>query len=73
MFIEDITPISTEEIPPSDFFFRRKRKVVVKREMHQSEGATIKRHWVLLYGEDFNEVDFTEEVAGSLGAFAAAN
>jgi len=73
MFIEYFTPIATEEIPPSDFFFSRKRKVVVKGETHQREGATIKRHRVLLDGEALEEVDFVEEVAGSLGAFATAN
>jgi hypothetical protein len=67
------TPISTEEIPPSDFFFSKKRKVVVKREMHQREGATVKRHRVLLDGEALEEVDFVEEVAGSLGDFATTN
>jgi hypothetical protein len=73
MFIEDLTPISTEEIPPSDFFFSRKRKVVVKRETHQREGETVKRHRVLLDGEALEEVDFVEEVAGSLGDFTTTN
>jgi hypothetical protein len=31
VFIEDLTPISVEEMPPSDFFFSKKRRVVVKR------------------------------------------
>jgi hypothetical protein len=30
IFKEDLTPISVEELPPSDFFFSKKRKVVVK-------------------------------------------
>jgi len=66
-------PILTEEIPPFDFFFSKKRKVVVKREMHQREGATVKRHRVLLDGEALEEVEFVEEVAGLLGDFATTN
>jgi hypothetical protein len=50
VFIKDLTPISAEEMPPSDFFFNKKRRVVVKREMHLKEGETIKRHRVLLDG-----------------------
>jgi hypothetical protein len=34
VFIEDITPILVEEMPPSDLFFNKKRRVVVKREVH---------------------------------------
>jgi hypothetical protein len=33
MFIEDLTPISVEEMPTSDFFFSKKRRAIVKREM----------------------------------------
>jgi hypothetical protein len=46
---------------------------VVKRETHQREGATIKRHRVLLDGQALEEEDFATEVAGSLGAFAMTN
>jgi hypothetical protein len=73
IFIEDLMPIPMEEIPPSDFFFSKKRKVVVKREMHQRAGATVKRHRVLIDGEALEEVEFAEEVAGSLGAYATTN
>jgi hypothetical protein len=73
VFIEDLTPISIEELPPSKFFFNKKRKAAVKREMNQKEGSTIKRHRVLIDGESLEEVDFSEEVAVSLGYFATAN
>jgi hypothetical protein len=73
IFIEDLTPISVEELPPSNFFFSKKRKVVVKREMHLKEGSAVKRHRVLIDGEALEEVDFVEEVAGSLGDFATTN
>jgi hypothetical protein len=51
VFIEDLTPILVEEMPRSDFFFSKKRKAVVKRETHLKEGATVKRHEVLLDGQ----------------------
>jgi hypothetical protein len=44
VFIGDLTPISTTEMPPSEFFFSKKRRDVVKRETHQKEGATVKKH-----------------------------
>ena len=73
VFIEDLTPISVEEFPPSNFFFSKKRKVVVKKEMHLKEGSAVKRHRVLIDGEALEEVDFAEEVAGSLMSFATTN
>jgi hypothetical protein len=69
----DLTPISFEELPPSNFFFSKKRKVVVKKEMHLKEGSAIKRHTVLIDGDALEEVEFTEEIAGSLGDFATCN
>jgi hypothetical protein len=30
IFIEDLTPISAEEMPPSDFFFSKKRRATQK-------------------------------------------
>jgi hypothetical protein len=31
IYVSDLTPISREEIPSSDYFFSRKRKFVVKQ------------------------------------------
>jgi hypothetical protein len=73
VFIEHLTPISVNEMPPYDFFFNKKRIVVVKRETHQKEGASFKRHRLLLDGQALEEAKFTTEVAGSLGAFATIN
>ena len=41
--------------------------------MHLKEGLDVKRHRVLIDGEALEEVDFVEEVAGSLGDFSKAN
>jgi hypothetical protein len=60
-------------LPPSNFFFSKKRKVVVKREMHQKEGSAVKRYRVLIDGEALELVEFTEEVACTLGDFATTN
>jgi hypothetical protein len=73
VFIGDLTPISAEEMPPSEFFFSKKRRAVVRREMHQRDGATVKKHRVLLDGQALEEEDFATEVAGSLGDFATTN
>jgi hypothetical protein len=40
---------------------------MVKRETHQRVGATTKRYRVLTDGEALEEVEFAEEVAGTLG------
>jgi hypothetical protein len=34
VFLGDITPILPEEIPPSELFFSKKQKAIVKRESH---------------------------------------
>jgi hypothetical protein len=73
IFIGDLTPISIEEIPPSDFFFSKKRKVVVKKEMHQKEGTMVKKNRVLLDGQNLEDEDFATEVAESLGDFSTTN
>ena len=46
---------------------------MVKKEMHLKEGSLVKRHRVLIDGEALEEVEFVEEVVGSLVAFAKAS
>jgi hypothetical protein len=60
-------------MPPSIFFFNKKRRAIVKRETHQKDGATVKRHRVMYDGHALDETEFAMEMAGSLGAFAMAN
>jgi hypothetical protein len=62
-----------EEMPPFDFFFNKKRRDIVKRETHQREGATVKRHRVLYDGQALDKVDFSMEMSGSLGDFSMVN
>jgi hypothetical protein len=68
-----LTPISVEELPPNKFFFDKKRKVVVKQELYQKEGAVAKRFKILTEGKAVEEEEFTDEIAGTLGAYATAN
>jgi hypothetical protein len=73
IYVSDLTPISREEIPSFDYFFSRKRKVVVKQEMHLREGTMVKKHKVLVDGQNLEEEDLSTEVVGSMGALAMAN
>jgi hypothetical protein len=52
ILVSDLTPISPEEMPPSDFFFSKKRKAIVKRESHQKDGVITKRQRMVYDGND---------------------
>jgi hypothetical protein len=73
IFKEDLTPISIEELLPNEFFFSKKRKVMVKQETYQRAGAIAKKYKILTDGEALEEEEFADEVAGTLGAYAIAN
>ena len=73
IYASDLTPISREEIPSSKYFFNKKRKVVLKQEMHLREGTMVKKHKVLVDEHNLEEEDFTMEVAGSMEALTMTN
>jgi hypothetical protein len=73
VFIGDLTPILVVEMPPSELFFNKKRRVVVNKETHQKEGAVVKIYRMLLDGRALEEEDFATEVTSSLGAFVTTN
>jgi hypothetical protein len=73
VFIEDLTPISVEEMPPSNIFFNKKRKPVVRREVHHKEGVLVKWHRVMYDGKAQEEIDFTTYETDLLGSFSTAN
>ena len=73
IYVSDITPISRDENPPSDYFFSKKRKVVLKQEMCMREEGVVKNHRALVDGQNVEEEDFTTEVVGSMGAMATTN
>jgi hypothetical protein len=60
-------------MPPSNFFFNKKRRAIVKRETHQKEGANVKRHKVLYDGQALEQTEFDMEVVGTLGDFPTTN
>jgi hypothetical protein len=73
IYVSNLTPISRDEIPPSDYFFSKKRKDVLKQEMYMREGGMVKKHRALIDGQNLEEEDFTTEIAGSMGAMSTKN
>jgi hypothetical protein len=73
LFVDDLTSIPIDEIPPSDYFFSKKRKAILKQEMHMKEGSMVKKHKVLIDGHNLEEEDFATEIVGSMGAMATTN
>jgi len=47
IFNEKLTPISIEERPPNEFFFNKKRKVVLRQELYQKEGVMAKKFKIM--------------------------
>jgi hypothetical protein len=72
IFNEDLRPIRAEELPPNEFF-DKKRKVVVKREFYQEGESTAKKFKVMTNGKNKNSEQFATEIEGMLGAYASAN
>ena len=62
-----------EELPPNEFFFDKKRKVVVNREFYQEGELIAKKYKVLIDGKDKKNEQFMTEIVGKLGAYATAN
>jgi hypothetical protein len=73
IFIDDLTPIAPEEMPPSNLFFNKKMRVIVKQETHQKDGAIVKRKRMVCDGHNRDDSKFAKEMEGSLGAFATEN
>jgi hypothetical protein len=48
-------------------------KVVLNKEMYMREGGMVRKHRVLVDGQNMEEEYFTTEVAGSMGALATSN
>jgi hypothetical protein len=58
---------------PSDLFFKKKRRVIVKQETHQKYSSIIKRHRMVYDGQGRDDSYFAKEMVGSLGAFSTSN
>jgi hypothetical protein len=58
IFVSDLTPFSLKEMPPSDFFFSKKRKAIVKKESHQKDGVITKKQRMVYDGNDKDDTEF---------------
>jgi hypothetical protein len=70
---EKLTPISVEEIPPNEFFFDKKRNVVVRQELYQEVGTVSKKFKILTDGRNMKKEEFATQIVGTLGAFSTVN
>jgi hypothetical protein len=73
IFNEDLMPISIEELPPNEYLFDKKRKVVVRQGFYQKEGVEDKKIKIMTDGRSTKEEEFAEEIAGTLGDYATSN
>jgi hypothetical protein len=73
LYVSDLEPISRDEIPSSDYFFSKKRRAVLKQELHPVGERTVKKHKIIIDGKKLNEGEFATELAGTMGAIASAN
>jgi hypothetical protein len=73
LYMNDLEPISRDEIPSSDYFFSKKRKVVLKQELHPVGERTVKKNKIIIDGKKLKETEFATELVGTLGAIASAN
>ena len=73
IFNEEMTPISIEEMPPNEFFFDKKRKVVVRQGFYQKESVVAKKFKIMTDGKATKEEKIAEDIVGMLGAYATTN
>jgi hypothetical protein len=73
LYVSDLEPISRDEIPSSDYFFSKKRRAVLKQEIHPRGEGSIKKHRVIIDGKKLKDGEFATELAGTMGAIASAN
>jgi hypothetical protein len=66
-------PITVEELPLNEFFFDKKRKVVVRQELYQEAGKVAKTFKILADGRAMKKEEFATQIVGMLGDFATAN
>jgi hypothetical protein len=73
LYVSDLEPISKDELPSSDYFFSKKRRAVLKQELHPVGEKTVKKHKIIIDGKKLQDSAFATELAGSMGAIASAN
>jgi hypothetical protein len=73
LYVNELEPISRDELPSSDYFFSKKRRAVLKQELHSVGERTLKKHKIIIDGKKLQDSAFATELAGSMGAIASAN
>jgi hypothetical protein len=73
VFDKELTPITVEELPLNEFFFDKKRKVVVKQELYQEADIVSKKLKILTDGRAMKKEEFATQIIGTLGAFTITN
>jgi hypothetical protein len=73
LYVSDLELISRDEIPTSDYFFSKKRRAVLKQEIHLRGEGMIKKHRVIIDGKKLKDGEFATEIAGKMGAIASTN
>jgi hypothetical protein len=73
LYVNELEPISRDELPSSDYFFSKKHRAVLKQELHFVGERTLKKHKIIIDGKKLQDSAFATELAGSMGAIASAN
>jgi hypothetical protein len=73
LYVSDLEPISKDELPSSDYVFSKKRRAVLKQELHSVGERTLKKHKIIIDGKKLHDSAFATELSGSMGAIASAN
>jgi hypothetical protein len=56
LYVSELEPISRDELPSSDYFFSKKRRAVLKQELHSVGERSVKKHKIIIDGKKLHEV-----------------
>ena len=73
LYVSDLEPISRDEIPSSNYFFNKKRRAILKQEIHPRGDGMVKKHRVIIDGKKLKDGEFSTEIAGMMGALVLEN
>jgi hypothetical protein len=72
-YVDDLTPIEPEEMPPANFFFSKKRKAIVQGKIQKKDGSMEMRQRIIYDGQGKNNQEFAKNMEETLGDFATTN
>jgi hypothetical protein len=73
LYVSDLNLISRDEIPPSNYFFSKKQRAILKQEIHPRGEGMIKKNTVIIDGKKLKDGDFATELSGTMGAITSTN